>query len=80
MAVYFITGKLGSWKTLCAVGRIREYLNAGRRVATNLDQNLSAMFGVESKHHYIRLPDKPRLQDMESIGLGCDKKTNLVTA
>ncbi|EBN6690252.1 zonular occludens toxin, partial [Salmonella enterica] len=34
MPVYFVTGKLGSGKTLVAVGKIRDYLVAGRRVAT----------------------------------------------
>ena len=37
MAVYFITGKLGSGKSIAAVGKIRDYLNEGRAVATNLD-------------------------------------------
>ncbi|MFK4136821.1 zonular occludens toxin domain-containing protein, partial [Pseudomonas luteola] len=37
MAVYFVTGKLGSGKSLVAVGKIRDYMIAGRRVATNLD-------------------------------------------
>lgn len=71
MAVYFITGKLGSGKTLCAVGRIREYLLQGRQVGTNLDLNLSAMFAPESRRTYIRLPDKPRLEDLEALGRGC---------
>ncbi len=43
MAVNFLTGKLGSGKTLCVVGKIRDYLKQGRRVATNLDLNLTAM-------------------------------------
>jgi len=43
MAVYFLTGKLGSGKTLCAVGKIRDYLEEGRAVATNLDLNLDEL-------------------------------------
>ncbi len=33
MAVYFVTGKLGSGKTLVAVGRMREYLVKDSRIA-----------------------------------------------
>lgn len=40
MAIYLISGKLGSGKTLSAVGRIRDALLAGRRVVTNLDLRL----------------------------------------
>lgn len=76
MAVYFFTGKLGSGKTLCAVGRIQEYLQSGRRVATNLDLDLSAF--STKRHDYkwdvVRLPDKPRLQDMTMLGRGCDEE------
>lgn len=73
MAVYFVTGKLGSGKTLCAVGKIREYLQQGRRVATNLDINLNAMMPLSDKQTIIRLPDKPRLADMQLIGRGCEE-------
>ena len=71
MAVYFITGKLGAGKTLCAVGRIKEYLQTGRTVATNLDLQLDNMFPETSKQSAIRLPDKPRLSDFEDLGKGC---------
>ncbi|WP_303314291.1 zonular occludens toxin domain-containing protein [Dickeya fangzhongdai] len=37
MAVYVVTGKLGSGKTLVAVGKIQEKLVSGCKVATNLD-------------------------------------------
>ena len=40
MAIYIVTGKLGSGKTLACVGRVRDALNAGKRVATNLDLNM----------------------------------------
>jgi len=71
MAVYFLTGKLGSGKTLCAVGKIRDYLEQGRAVATNLDINLDKLLPAKSKQHVTRLPDKPRLSDMEMLGKGC---------
>ena len=71
MAVYFITGKLGSGKTLSAVGRIREYLAQGRPVATNLDLNLVQLCGPKAKTPVVyRLPDKPSVDDFETIGIG----------
>ncbi|SEE79563.1 zonular occludens toxin domain-containing protein [Pseudomonas anguilliseptica] len=60
MAVYFVTGKLGSGKSLVAVGKIRDYLSEGRRVATNLDLWLDEMFTYHDQPA-IRLPDKPLL-------------------
>jgi hypothetical protein len=73
-AVYFFTGKLGSGKTLCAVGRIREYLQQGRRIATNLDLHLEAFCRPDSRPDVIRLPDKPRLEDLELLGRGCEEE------
>lgn len=73
MAVYFITGKLGAGKTLCAVGRIRDYLVKGSPVATNLDLDLVNMVGAFAKSpRVLRVPDKPTLPDLEAIGRGND--------
>lgn len=69
MAVYFVTGKLGSGKSLCAIGKIRDYLSEGRRVATNLDLWMDGMFCYH-KQPAIRLPDKPRAVDMIALGDG----------
>jgi len=74
MAVYFVTGKLGCGKTLCTVGKIRDYLEQGRRVATNLDINLAAMTKPESMVSITRVPDKPALYDLEAIGMGCEEE------
>lgn len=71
MAVYFLTGKLGSGKTLCAVGKIRDYLEQGRAVATNLDLNLDELLSKKSKKYVTRLPDKPRIDDLNMLGKGC---------
>jgi hypothetical protein len=71
MAVYFVTGKLGSGKSLVSVSKIRDYLEAGRRVATNLDLDIDQMF-TYCKSSALRLPDKPRAQDMISLGSGYD--------
>jgi hypothetical protein len=73
MAVYFITGKLGCGKTLCTVGKIRDYLEQGRRVATNLDINLTAFTKHDSMAYVTRVPDKPSLRDLEIIGEGCEE-------
>ncbi|EIZ7053106.1 hypothetical protein MPC41_004474, partial [Salmonella enterica] len=43
MAVYVVTGKLGSGKTLVSVSRIQERLAKGCPVATNLDLKLHNM-------------------------------------
>lgn len=87
MAVYIVTGKLGSGKTLATVGRIRDALLQGRRIATNLDLNLDKLINakhgkpepatgtkpIHQKIDCIRLPDKPSVDDLESIGMGCEE-------
>lgn len=70
MAFYIVTGKLGSGKTLCAVGRIQEYLQQGRRVATNLDLNVEYLLNPGKKFDIVRIPDRPLVEDMEYIGVG----------
>ncbi|MFH6893518.1 zonular occludens toxin domain-containing protein [Providencia huaxiensis] len=71
MAVYFVTGKLGSGKTLSAVYKIKDYLMKGRKVATNLNISLTGMFGYYAKNvNLIRVPDKPSSFDLECIGRG----------
>ena len=73
MTVYFVTGKLGSGKSLVSVGKIRDYLIAGRRVATNLDLYLDEMF-THNKSPVSRLPDKPRIEDMLALGDGYESE------
>jgi len=71
VAVYVYTGKLGGGKTLCAVARIKEKLQEGCKVATNLDLNLVHMFGLNARDlDVIRLPDKPKIHDLHLIGYG----------
>jgi hypothetical protein len=67
---YAVTGKKGSGKSLYSVGEIRTALQAGRRVATNLDIHLDKLFGPTSRHTLIRLPDKPTVVDFEALGRG----------
>lgn len=73
MTVYIVTGKLGSGKSLAAVGRIRTYLEQGRRVVTNLDLYLDRMLSRRSRMTATRLPDKPRLEDLQALGTGDDR-------
>lgn len=72
MAVYAITGKLGSGKSLVSVGRIFDYLRAGKPVATNLNLDLSKLFSARCKFRHTRLPDFPTVRDFEAIGRGTD--------
>jgi len=73
MAVYFVTGKLGSGKSLVCVGKIQDYLHQKRRVATNLDIYTDKLMSRKNKQPIIRLPDKPRPVDLINLGYGTDK-------
>jgi len=71
MAVYVVTGRLGSGKSLACVGRIRDAVLSGRRVATNLDLFLEKILPAAGrKIDVMRLPDKPAVSDLVSLGLG----------
>ncbi|MDP2506712.1 zonular occludens toxin domain-containing protein [Oceanobacter sp. 3_MG-2023] len=71
MAFYFLTGKLGSGKSLVAIARIREKLALGCPVATNIDLNLLDLTKNKyNKSVCVRLPDKPSVFDLESLGNG----------
>jgi len=72
MAVYLVTGKLGSGKTLASVGRIRDYLKRGSRVATNLDIEIAGFGNPDSRKWVYRLPDHPTRHDLELLGRGSD--------
>lgn len=70
MAVYAITGKLGSGKGKGAMKIMRDYLTAGKRVATNCDVFLEHMMPVLSRASVVRVPDKPGVSDLYAIGSG----------
>ena len=73
MTTYVISGKLGAGKTLAAVGKIREALNKGLRVATNLDLYPDKLVSIRNKSSRIlRLPDHPQVDDFEALGYGSD--------
>jgi hypothetical protein len=70
MPTYAITGGLGSGKTLVSVGRIKDYLEQGRRVATNLNLDLEKLLLPKDKNTLIRMQDFPKIEDLNCIGRG----------
>jgi len=74
MAVYILTGKLGSGKSLAAAGRAREYGIQGRRVVANFHLDLSSCAKVRSsklaKAFVEVIPARPSSQDLYSLGRG----------
>lgn len=70
MAVYAITGKLGSGKGKAAIQRLREYIRAGKRVATNCDVFMEHLLPPHSRATILRVPDKPTATDLYAIGSG----------
>jgi hypothetical protein len=70
MAIWLISGRLGSGKGKYAVKKIREYLAQGRRVATNMDVYLDKLMLPRSKKTCVRIPDYPTVHDLEAIGHG----------
>lgn len=70
MAVWLITGRLGSGKTLGTIDRIRKHLRKGLRVATNLDLNLDHLMPGWDRSTVIRVPDLPSAEDLWSLGRG----------
>lgn len=73
MADYIIHGKKGNGKSLVCVGRIRDALEKGLPVATNLDLKLDEMLSHRLKTvRCYRLPDRPTVEDLDAIGLGSE--------
>jgi hypothetical protein len=71
MSDYLVHGKKGNGKSLVVVGRIRDALLAGKKVATNLDLYLEKLLppGLKNVRCY-RLPDHPTIKDLEAVGEG----------
>ena len=79
MAIYLVSGKLGSGKTLASVGQIRDKLLTGCKVATNLDLKLENLLpsrygkpGGKLPVSCVRIPDKPAIDDLIALGSGND--------
>lgn len=73
MAIEFVTGGLGDGKSLYAASRLKQYLAAGKKVATNYNIDLQALCSPGNKHsRLVRIPDSPTQDDFRAIGLGSD--------
>lgn len=69
MAVYFVSGGLGSGKTLAAVGQLRQYAINKNQIAGNLDIFLEHFSdSPRSKVTYTRIPDRPTADDLYALG------------
>ncbi|EKN6178764.1 hypothetical protein DVQ78_19495 [Yersinia enterocolitica] len=80
MSVYFVTGKLGSGKTLVAVGKIQDKIVQGCKIASNLDlrlYNMPRVGRMAKSPQVIRIPDKPSIEDLQLIGKGNDSYDEL---
>ena len=70
-----LTGKRGDGKSLAAVGRIQEYLQEGRSIATNLDLFVDRLLPPDNSTSRIyRLPDHPKPEDFQNLPLGNNTK------
>lgn len=67
MGGYVITGTRGAGKSLVAVARIRDYLESGKPVATNLDIDLPKLLKARPSAPLIRMPDRPTAEDFEGL-------------
>lgn len=65
-----LAGKRGAGKSLIAVGRMREYMWAGRMVATNLNIRVEYLVPPHNRVRPFRLPDWPSADDMAMLPLG----------
>jgi len=72
VTVYLVTGRLGGGKTLVSVGRLVEYLERGRPVATNLDLDLAKLPANIKAPRIVRLPDRPSGDDLATLGKAHD--------
>lgn len=70
MAVYLVTGKLGTGKSKWCTRRAQLAIREGRRVASNMDFYLDKLNPKTRKARYTRVPDKPTVRDLEAIGHG----------
>lgn len=74
MPGWIIQGVRGEGKSLCAVGKIKEYMQRGRPVATNLTLFLDKFLPDDNDVLSYRLPDHPRLEDLQMLPPAYDPK------
>lgn len=74
MSVYLLTGRLGSGKSLAAVGKAVEYAAKGRRVVTNFFLDLAPAAhrsGTNLAKASVRvIPSRPTADDLNALGRG----------
>lgn len=75
MAVYIVTGNLGSGKSLVAMGKMRDYLWRGRRVATNVNVHVEHLISGNHPSNILRVADHPTSDFLwNELGFGSDTK------
>lgn len=74
MPGWIIQGVRGEGKSLCAVGKIKDYMLRGRPVATNLTLHLDKFLPEDNDVIAYRLPDHPRLEDLQLLPPAYDPK------
>jgi len=67
MAGYCITGTRGAGKTLVAVARIRDYIERGLPVATNIHLDLAKLVHRPPGAAVYRMPDRPTAEDFDAL-------------
>ncbi|MDO9476223.1 MAG: zonular occludens toxin domain-containing protein [Pseudohongiella sp.] len=75
--VYFITGSLGAGKTMAGVNLVKQYLEKGKRVATNVNLFTEQLTSANDTHSKIlRIPDSPTIDHLRAIGLGSPEQAD----
>lgn len=68
--IFIISGHLGSGKSLLSVRMAHEYLQTGRRVASNITLNLDALMRPSDRTTATKLPYIPTPAHLEALGRG----------
>lgn len=70
--ILFLTGHLGSGKTLLGVALAQTYMLQGRRVASNITLNPEYLVGPQDRQVVTKLPFIPTPEHLEQLGKGYD--------
>lgn len=71
--IYVVTGHLGAGKTLMAVTMaVEEYIDKGRRVASNMVLHLDKACYKDNRTTAIKLPGIPTVEHLDALGTGYD--------
>lgn len=74
MANWTMTGPLGSGKSILTISKVKEYLEQGKKIASNMDIYLQHLMPPMSKATYTRLMDFPTSEDLWNLGYGSNSK------